>query len=300
MNQKPTRHCHWVPQSYLKAFAHDDKQTKIWRFEKPDHGIELKKFESKSIKKVPVRDYLYVPRDANGRRDDRFEKRLATELDSQFDHPVWKTLQTEFVDLSWEPLRMMVALLAATLWMRTPQDLAERSQFHAAMVDMLSNFEDESVILTICDHEQQIDWKEFSAYRSWSEDDLKRNWISEIAQAGAIADDFKSMRWSVLRSETPAFITSNNPVTVLHPSLEFRGLNDPRTTVRFPISPTHVLHFDHRHSEPANQYYPYPKPATLNMLMWRNSIEHAFSHRHPEVVVGEMLTESKQLRSSKI
>ena len=298
MGRQSTRKCHWVPQSYLKAFACDEKREKIWRFEKPKRGIELKKFERKPIEKIPVRNYLYVPRDQDGLTDNSFENRLANEIEPIFSDPVWILLQTEMVDLSWEPLRMMVALAASVLLLRTPLEFEQYSQMHSAMVDMLEDFEGENVTINVGHSDQKIDWDEFSIYRNWSDDDIKRSWISFISGAGAIADDLKSMRWSILRSETRSFITSDNPVTVLHPSTDFRGLNDPLTTVRFPISPTHVLYFDHRHSEPPNQYYSYPEPANLNMLMWRNSLEHAFSHRQPNEVVNEMLDLSEKYNNS--
>jgi hypothetical protein len=298
VRQRPTRNCHWVPESYLKAFTYDEGRTKIWRIAKPKQGIDLGEFESKSIRKVAVRNHLYVPRNAEGARDDSLENRLANEIEPIFDDPVWKLLQTEMIDLSWEPLRMMVALLVSIMLERTPQALELSSQIHAQMIDSLEAFEGEAVTIKIDDIEQKIDWEEFQTYRDWNEDDIKRNWISSISQAGAIANDIMKMRWSVLRSETPVFIASDNPVTVLHPSNEFRGLLDPLTTVIFPISPTHVLHFDHRYSELANQYYPCPEPATQNFLMWRNSFEHAFSPRHPRDVVGEMAAEAEKFAAS--
>jgi len=55
---------HYVPQSYLRAFAADpDRREKIWRFGKNEGDPELK-----PIDKVAYRHYLYVPKDETGFR----------------------------------------------------------------------------------------------------------------------------------------------------------------------------------------------------------------------------------------
>lgn len=51
-----TKRCHWVSQSYLRAFAADDARQKIWRFSKNQGEPELK-----PIRKVAVRHHLYAP-----------------------------------------------------------------------------------------------------------------------------------------------------------------------------------------------------------------------------------------------
>ena len=54
-----TKRCHWVPQAYLKAFAADSSQLRIWRLGKEAMTPELKRIE-----KVAVRFNLYVPKDS--------------------------------------------------------------------------------------------------------------------------------------------------------------------------------------------------------------------------------------------
>jgi hypothetical protein len=103
------------------------------------------------------------------------------------------------------------------------------------------------------------------------------------------------MRWAVFFSEEPVFITSDNPVMIMHPSLKFRGLKNPQTTVSFPLSPTHILIMDNRHGEPYSQYYPLQDPGSLNGLIWRNSIEHMFAPRHPYIICGEMLADAERM-----
>jgi Protein of unknown function (DUF4238) len=89
------------------------------------------------------------------------------------------------------------------------------------------------------------------------------------------------VRWALIFSEETVFITSDNPVMITHPSLKFRGLKNPESTVSFPLSPTHILIMDNRHGEPDFQYYPLRQdPGSPNCLIWRNAIEHMFAPRH--------------------
>lgn len=76
MAKQVTKRCHWVAQSYLKAFAADEGRQRIWRFSRNDGEPELKR-----IDKVAVKFHLYAPLNADGRRDDALEKKLA-ELES--------------------------------------------------------------------------------------------------------------------------------------------------------------------------------------------------------------------------
>jgi hypothetical protein len=57
-----------------------------------------------------------------------------------------------------------------------------------------------------------------------SEDDLKRAWGEQVSTAGWLAEMLLKMRWAVVFSEEQVFITSDNPVMIVHPSLKFRGL----------------------------------------------------------------------------
>ncbi|MDZ7768611.1 MAG: DUF4238 domain-containing protein [Woeseiaceae bacterium] len=91
MGQKRKRN-HWVPQSYLRAFAADPHhREKIWRFSK-DAGEP----ERKPIKNVAMRFHLYAPIGADGRRDYSFEARLS-ELENIFGDPLWNQLCTDMV-----------------------------------------------------------------------------------------------------------------------------------------------------------------------------------------------------------
>jgi hypothetical protein len=289
VSKQTTKRCHWVPQVYLRAFAADPNRLKIWRFSKEAGDADLK-----GIEKVAVRFHLYVPRDSNGRRDDAFEKKLA-DLEQWFESPVWRVLRDDMLDLSWEPLRKMVSLLAATMFLRNPNHFALMRDMHARFVELFSGPRGLPSSVEIAGQALSLDPSDWPSYRDATEDDLKRLWIAEINGATRYAEKFMAMRWSMLCADEPAFITTDNPVVFLHPSLKFRGINNPETSIIFPISPTRVLCMDHLHHEPANRYYPLKGTAApQNLLMWRNSLEHMFSHRHPDAVCAELLEDAER------
>ncbi|MDR5727606.1 MAG: hypothetical protein RB191_09290 [Terriglobia bacterium] len=60
---------------------------------------------------------------------------------------------------------------------------------------------------------------------------MKRFWIDTVATAGWLAEKLLAMRWAVVLSETSVFITTDHPVVVTHPSLDFHGLDNPESMV---------------------------------------------------------------------
>jgi hypothetical protein len=284
MTKKRKRN-HWVSQSYLRAFAADPgRREKIWRFSKKEGEPELK-----PIEKVAVRFYLYAPRKEDGGRDYSFEKRLS-ELENWFGDPLCSQLCNEMVDLGWEPLRKMVALTVAVMYLRNPAQLGHWAEMHKQIFNSVSNMPDLPDSIEIKGKVYPLDRETWPAYRDASSEELKKSWIDNIRGAIWLAEILSKMRWAVVFSDEPVFITSDNPVTVVHPSLKFRGFNNPETSVIFPLSPTRVLHMDNRHGEPDGHYYPVsPSPAALNLLQWRGAIDHMFSHRQTDLVCAELL-----------
>ncbi|GFE84413.1 hypothetical protein GCM10011487_64130 [Steroidobacter agaridevorans] len=288
--QKSKRN-HWVSQAYLRAFASDpERREKIWRFGKDTGAPELK-----PIEKVAVRFYLYAPKGKDGKRDYAFEAKLS-ELEQWFGDPLWQRLCTEMVDLSWEPVRKMVSLLVAVMYLRTPAQFEASKAMHRQIVDVYGQFPE---LPSSFDHKgkmYRLDNSKWAEYRDASEDDMKRFWLSQVGSAVWLAEILMKMRWAVVFSDVPVFITTDNPVTIIHPSLRFRGLKNPETTLIFPLSPTRVLMMDNRQSEPNGHYYPLKeRPGCFNSTLWRNAIEHMFSHRDPDIVCAEMLAEAERM-----
>lgn len=285
MAKQVTKRCHWVSQSYLKAFAADEARQKIWRFSKNDGDPELKPIEN-----VAVRFYLYAPMAADGTRDDPVERKLG-ELEQWFGKPIWKALCTSELDLTWEPLRKMLALIVATTYVRNPVQFETWKRIHRQMVEQVSGLESMPTRVTIGGVEHQVDASDWPDFRDAGEERMKAAWNDYIAGAGDIAPRLLGMRMVMMAAKKPVFITSDNPVTITHPSLEFRGIRDPETTISFPISPTRMLVLDNRHSEPDGVYYELAddNAAAQNLLVWHNAMEHMFSHRHTDEVCAEFV-----------
>ena len=98
------------------------------------------------------------------------------------------------------------------------------------------------------------------------------------------------MRFAMIVAKEPVFVTSDNPVTITHPTLKFKGIGDPETMVNFPISPTRMLVLDNQKGEPDGAYYALQEenPAPINLLIWRNAIDHMYSSRHTDEVLREL------------
>ena len=290
MSKQVTKRCHWVAQSYLKAFAADDSGRRVWRFGKDEGEPELKR-----IDKVAVKFHLYAPLGADGKRDDALERKLA-DLESWFGSSLWKGVCTDFPDYKWKPLRKMVALLTAVTWLRTPRQFELWKDMHRQFADFFAEQETLPDEVEINGRRVKLDPSSWPAYRDAAEDDMKRSWNEWLSEAAGIAEMFMKMRWAVLVSDEPVFITSDNPVQVGDTIGPHRGLKHPEALVAFPLSPTRVLMMDNRHSEPDAQFYPLKHgPAPTNIVVWRNAIEHMFSPRHPDEVCAELVADAERL-----
>jgi len=291
--QQITKRCHWVAQSYMKAFATDGNGQRILRFSKNKGEPELKR-----IDKVAAKFHLYVPMGSDGRRDDALEKKMA-DLENWFGEPVWKAVCNDFPDFFWKPLRKMVALLAAVTWLRTPQQFEFWKSMHQQFAEFFVRCDSLPNTITINDRRVELDRSSWLTYRDATEEDMKRAWNEWLGQAACIAKMFLEMRWAILVSEKPVFITSDNPVLVGDTLSPHRGLKHPDAIVTFPLSPTRVLMMDNRYREPDAQFYFLKHdPASTNMLIWRNAIKYMFSPRNPDEVCAEMIADVVRVGSA--
>lgn len=286
--QKKKRN-HFVPQSYLRAFAADPERRKIWTFRKDRDDFELR-----PINKLAVSFFLYAPNDANG-RDYSFEDKLAS-LENLFGEEFWQQVTTGFVDLGDATVRKAIALPAAVMYLRNPLALDMHRRIHRQLVDLYQDAHRAPEAIELNGQVYEVGASDWPQFRDATAEDTKRMWLSEVGSAVWLAKPMMKMRWAILLANEPVFITSDNPVSVIHPSLTFKGFNDPEATVSFPLSPTRILHLDNRHTEPDNQYYPLKgSPGATNSLIWRNSHNSIFSHRHTAIVCQEMCDEAERM-----
>lgn len=282
---KPTRKCHWVPQSYLKHFAvPESKPPRVWAYPKDAKEPALKR-----IQKVAVKNHLYVPKNEQGERDDSFEKRLAG-LETWLGHPLWNRLATKEVDLSWEPMRKMISLTVANMYLRNPNTFDIFIEMHCNIRASVLKYGGVPDEIHIKGESFLMDKSSWPAFRDGDENFIKKIWLAELGNAAALAKDLMKMRWTMLCLKDPLFVTSDNPVTLTHPSLKFRGFQNPETSVYFPLSPTRLLLFDHLYEDPANEYrHCLHDGAVPNLFAWRGAIQHVFSPNEDDTVLNNLL-----------
>jgi hypothetical protein len=184
------------------------------------------------------------------------------------------------------------------MYLRNPLHLQQMHALHKRMVDLYSQFPELPDAVEIGGTTYELDKDSWPSYSNASEDDIKRMWLDNVGSATWLAEIFMGMRWAILLSDQPVFITTDNPVVTMHRSLQFCGIKDPDTSVVFPLSPTRLLHIDNRMSEPDGHYYPLQGSAGgLNMLLWRYAINAMFSPRHTDHVCAEMCADADQTSS---
>lgn len=182
----------------------------------------------------------------------------------------------------------------AVMMLRNPKTLEHYRQAHLQIVELYSQFDRLPDRVKIDGQTYKIDATSWPDFRDGNEDYIKRLWFAEINNAVEYANMFLAMRWSMMMAPRPCFITSDNPIVFSHPSLKFRGIKNQETIIHFPISPTRTLCLDHLHNEPENEYYPVNEEGYIatNLLTWRHSLNYMFSHRHPNNVVRELISEA--------
>ena len=178
---------HFVPQSYLRSFAADERRKKIWTF-----GKAVGDFELRPIKKVAVKFYLYAPNGPQG-RDYTFENKLAS-LEEMFGGGFWKSVCTEFVDLNNTSVRKAISLLMAVMWLRNPLYLDSMRDMHRKIVEFIQRAPGLPDEIEMNGKIIPFDKAYWPAYRDASEDDIKRMWLKQVESATWIAELLMKMR----------------------------------------------------------------------------------------------------------
>lgn len=75
-------------------------------------------------------------------------------------------------------------------------------------------------------------------YKTWEKNDHHHFFVSMVnSQAHWLANLLMRKRWSIIFSDKPVFITSDNPISKQHGKKEKFGFNTPGATILFPLSP---------------------------------------------------------------
>lgn len=274
---------HWAPRFYLRYFAIPEtrqrKIPKVWVFHK-EQGDPF----SVAIDKIAKQRNLYST---------EVEAKLA-DLESLM-ASIWGAISEKYIDIEESPIRKIMALFISLLYLRHPKTLELTKKVHEQMVkfyDTLPTNEMGNPVLDeiiVKNKVYQFDASNYKEYRNASKKDLNKMFVDNInASATTIAELLLKKRWSIVISGDPVFITSDNPVAVVHPDREVFGLDTKGTIVLFPITPCRVLFIDDL-DEPEGQYYPLKTPAgVINYTIMRNAFNYMISHRSPDEVLSEI------------
>lgn len=269
---------HWVPRFYLRHFAtpgtREKDEAQIWMFSNEERDGDER---LTNIKNVCTRRYLYSPTDDSGQRDWSLEEKLA-ELEADLALR-WPTLATEFVDFGQANIRRLVALFVSVMHLRSPDSLHAVESIHSNLVSLYETAPkrpDGTPHVEVVDAHGKaklLDTTGWDQYRTAGANDHKRFFGAMIqSQAVRIAEYLITKRWCTLLADEDAFVTSDCPVSIQHPSRQVFGVATPGSIVVFPLTPRRLLVMDDRQEEPPDQYYPLNRRSLgpMNGLIWRN------------------------------
>lgn len=274
---------HWVPRFYLRYFAipetRQKKIPKVWVFHK-EHGDPF----SVAIDKIAKQRNLY-----------------STEVEAKLAHletlmaSIWEALAEKYIDIEKSPIRKIMALFISLLYLRHPKTLELTRNVHDKIVKLYDSLPVNEMgnptadRIIIKDRVYKVDTSDYKEYRNASKKDLHTMFVNNInSNSATIAELLLKKRWSILISNEPVFITSDNPVSVVHPERDVFGLDTKGTIVLFPISPCRILVIDDL-DEPRGQYYPLKTHAgDINYTIARNAFNYMISPRSPDEVLSEI------------
>jgi Protein of unknown function (DUF4238) len=277
---------HWVPKVYLKYFAMPESQGSdkemLWAFsrDKKSPATLLRP----SVESVAVERFLYSPKDSDGSRDFKLEKKLA-ELEGTIGR-LWPELTEMRIGLT-DSVRKIIGLFVATLHLRHPERRKEMLKLHGRLVDRVETqlrcFKKIPPTIDIDINGRMMTFKTegFEDWKNKTADEHHRSFVDFVAQEGKwLAKILLKKRWSVIVAEEPVFVTSDNPVILegpLHRKKSF-GFGTPGMTVTFPLSPKMLLHLDDRNGEDGLYCplkgmpgVPLPAWAPFNWQVWVNA-----------------------------
>lgn len=287
---------HWVPRFYLKHFStletKKSKQPQAWVFSKDDGGGAP---ILTNIRNICAKRYLYSPETEAGLRDWSLESKLQG-LENRLAQ-IWPAFAEDFIDLNAESIRKVVALFVAVLYLRHPSNIEVVTHLHQRLVSIFEEAPRDADGAPLID-EIEIDgnrvpfdpsgWRE---YKEWNKTEHHKFFVRVVqSEAVVLATMLLKKRWSVISSDGPVFVTSDNPVSKQHQSRSLFGFGTEGVIVTFPISPTRLLVMDDLFEQRTGQYYELSNsgPGPYNLLIWRNG-NLMISHRNSDAVMSEMV-----------
>lgn len=295
---------HWVPKVYLKYFATPESQgcgkEVLWAFSR-DKSAPAKLLRP-SVESVAVEKFLYSPKNADGSRDFKLEKKLG-ELEGTIGL-LWPKLTTMQIGLT-DSVRKILSLFVATLHLRHPERRKEMEDLHRKLIDgvetQLKSLKPIPPTIDVDVNGRKITCKTetFEDWKNTTVDEQHRSFVDFVAREGRwLARILLKKRWSVIVADKPVFVTSDNPVVLDGPPDRNEGLGfgTPGMTVTFPLSPKMLLHLDDKNGDDglycplqAIRGMPGPPWAAFNWQVWVNASRLMLSPRPADVVLSEIV-----------
>lgn len=224
---------HFVPQFYLRQWC--DSDGKLWVY-----GIDGRVPFRASPRQFAAETNLYSPKpDAEAVRHDT--ESWLSGWEGHF-AKVWPGVVDRADNAR---TRANVARFIGTLIARHPKHrtwILQLNEFFQRAADAVQD--DGEVSLLNRQGETKLQASEIREFALTDADSLRADHVRLMPRASkAAADALMSRRWLVVVAETPAFITSDDPVVLLRGSCwrPKYGLGSPGTIVNFAVSPFRFL-----------------------------------------------------------
>lgn len=282
---------HWVPRFYLRYFAVPNpnrRMDQVWIFHRKEGEPQLT-----SIDNIATQKYLYTPKDQDGIRDPRLERKLAG-LEGLLSR-LWPKLASDFVNLGAESIRKAISLFLSVQLLRHPDHRETVREIRRRLIEVVeqqpldANGNPDISHIQIGTGVYPVDNSDWNSYRDANQSLDDELWLEAIERdAVNHAKKLMEKRWSIVFIADPLFVTSDFPLFVPQPEFERYQIGASDATILFPVSPTRLLCIDNL-NEPANQYYRLENSQAdlYNMLTWVNTKSFLISPRNvPDVLAG--------------
>jgi len=225
-NYKPSKQ-HYLPQVYLRGFAHDNEKLKVYSLKQP-----YAKISSKSIKGICYEPGLYDTDDENGEKTDEIEKVFF----AKHIEPIFNRLLATVKDKKWLS-NSDIADLSIYISLQLLRLPSSFRVINNLMTDSLVK-NGYHKIETLPNNKETIDDRE--VILKISKDDTIR---AAFSLATPLSDKLCRMKWIFMFAPRgTAFITSDMPVAVISPEsngysrTDFGGFGLPGAITIFPLS----------------------------------------------------------------
>lgn len=231
---KPKRQ-HWVPRFYLSYFSNEkagsSKNPQVFVLDKNQARAEP---YSTSVKKVCGQRYMYSPKNEDGERDFGFEGFLGNIeseiagllLDGDLDH----------IEVMIERDRRKLSEFMAALVLRNKYILDSVERLMVLRNKLFGAPAETEFRRTIKSADEEIVEEVFDLH------DPKRHFIQTNKYAlPNLTDTIFELTWTLIVCDSNCFITSDRPVTSVHPRVRAPGPRTKGAKTIFPITPRSCL-----------------------------------------------------------